>query len=50
MSQIHDEQESISAGGFSRRDFIKTAAVVGASVLAVQAVGSPREANAAEEA
>lgn len=50
MSQIHDEQESISAGGFSRRDFIKTAAVVSASVLAVQAVGGTREANAAEEA
>lgn len=49
MSQIHDEQEEIQEGGFSRRDFMKTAAVVGASVLAVQAVGSVREANAAEE-
>lgn len=40
------EQEG---AGFSRRNFMKTAAVVGASVLAVQAVGR-REAQAAEEA
>jgi isopentenyl diphosphate isomerase/L-lactate dehydrogenase-like FMN-dependent dehydrogenase len=40
------EQEST---GVSRRDFIKTAAVVGASVLAVQAVGRT-EAHAAEDA
>lgn len=50
MSQTHDEQEFRSEGGFSRRDFIKTAAAVGAGVLAVQAVGGAREANAAEEA
>lgn len=50
MSQTHDEQQNIPEGGFSRRDFIKTAAAVGASVLAVQAVGSVREASAAEEA
>ncbi|MDR3579248.1 MAG: alpha-hydroxy-acid oxidizing protein [Oryzomonas sp.] len=40
------EQEST---GVSRRNFIKTAAVVGASVLAVQAVGRT-EAHAAEDA
>lgn len=39
------EQEG---AGFSRRNFMKTAAAVGASVLAVQAVGR-REAQAAEE-
>ncbi len=50
MSQTRDEQEIRSEGGFSRRDFIKTAAAVGAGVLAVQAVGGVREANAAEEA
>lgn len=50
MSETQQQQEIGSEGGFSRRDFIKTAAVVGASVLAVQTVGSAREANAAEEA
>ncbi|MDY0383862.1 alpha-hydroxy-acid oxidizing protein [Trichlorobacter sp.] len=50
MSQTHDEQEIRLEGGFSRRDFIKTAAAVGAGVLAVQAVGGVREASAAEEA
>lgn len=50
MSETHEQQEIGSEGGFSRRDFIKTAAAVGAGVLAVQAVGGVREANAAEEA
>lgn len=50
MSQTQDEQEIRSEGGFSRRDFIKTAAAVGVGVLAVQAVGGVREASAAEEA
>ncbi|TGU75306.1 alpha-hydroxy-acid oxidizing protein [Geomonas terrae] len=39
----------MEGGNVTRRDFIKTAAVVGASVLAVQAVGRG-EARAAEEA
>ncbi|WP_198420128.1 alpha-hydroxy-acid oxidizing protein [Geomonas ferrireducens] len=43
------ECEEMEGGNVTRRDFIKTAAVVGASVLAVQAVGRG-EARAAEEA
>lgn len=43
------EREEMEEGSVTRRDFIKTAAVVGASVLAVQAVGRG-EARAAEEA
>jgi isopentenyl diphosphate isomerase/L-lactate dehydrogenase-like FMN-dependent dehydrogenase len=51
MSQKNlDAQDGSLDGGFSRREFIKTATVVGASVLAVQAVGGVREANAAEDA
>ncbi|GFO67985.1 alpha-hydroxy-acid oxidizing enzyme [Geomonas limicola] len=49
MSEEFIEAVEQEGAGFSRRNFMKTAAVVGASVLAVQAVGR-REAQAAEEA
>jgi len=48
MSEEFIEAVEQEGAGFSRRNFMKTAAVVGASVLAVQAVGR-REAQAAEE-
>ncbi|GFO61149.1 alpha-hydroxy-acid oxidizing enzyme [Geomonas silvestris] len=48
MSEEMIETLEQEGAGFSRRNFMKTAAVVGASVLAVQAVGR-REAQAAEE-
>lgn len=49
MSEEFIESAEQENSGVSRRDFIKTAAVVGASILAVQAVGHG-EAQAAEDA
>jgi 4-hydroxymandelate oxidase len=49
MSQEAMETEELESAGLSRRNFMKTAAVVGASVLAVQSVGR-KDAHAEETA